>query len=360
MDRRRATLGAAGLGVAAGAVALALLASPAGAGQSPSLPNTTPDALVQSILTARLPAMSGTVEIDNSLGLPDVPVLPQLARNGSQVRVWTDGNEHTRVSVPSMVGEQTIVDDGTTVYEWDSSDRSVVEHSVGNAKHIAGQHAAGKSSAGKSSTGNEDLNPAVAAKDIMTALEKTSTVSVDGTDMVANRPAYDLVLTPKKGEDTLLREVQIAVDAQTRLPLRLTVLGENTATPALQIGFTRLDLGPQDQSLFHFTPPAGSTVTNGDKQDNRSAAMVGMVAPKIVGDGWDTVIVAQLPASSGKSQGTNAGILDMVRTIGTPVHGAWGSGWVISTNVGNALLTSDGRVAAGFVPQQLLVQALSK
>jgi hypothetical protein len=40
------------------------------------------------------------------------------------------------------------------------------------------------------------------------------------------------------------------------------------------------------------------------------------------------------------------------------VHGTWGSGYVIGTNVGNALLTSDGRVAIGFVPQQVLIQAL--
>jgi hypothetical protein len=119
MDRRRATLGAAGVGVVAGVAALAIVASPAGAGQSPTLPRTTPDALVQSILTAHMPAMSGTVEIDNSLGLPDLPGLPQLVQSGSQVRVWTDGDNRSRISIPSTASEQTIVEDGTTLYEWD-------------------------------------------------------------------------------------------------------------------------------------------------------------------------------------------------------------------------------------------------
>jgi outer membrane lipoprotein-sorting protein len=355
MDRRRATLGAAGVGVVAGAVALALVASPAGAGQSPTLPKTTPDALVQSILTAQLPAMSGTVEVDNSLGLPEIPGLPQFARSGSQVRVWTDGQQRSRISIPSTASEQTIVDDGTTVYAWNSDGRTVVEHSVGNVdKHASSQKEQ------SSRTDTQDLNPAQAAVDIVSSLQKTSTVSVDGTNMVANRPAYDLVLTPKAGEHTLLREVQIAVDSQTRLPLQLTVLAENTNTPALQVGFTSIDFGPQDPSLFHFTPPAGATVTNGDKQDDRSAAMASKAQPKLVGDGWDTVIVAQVPTSTTNSRGTNGGMLNMVRNIGKPVQGAWGSGWVISTNVGNAVLTSDGRIAAGFVPQQLLFQALSK
>lgn len=357
MDRRRATLGAAGVGVLAGAVALALVAAPAGAGQSPTLPKTTPDALVQSILTAKMPAMSGTVQIDNSLGLPDLPGLPQLVQSGSQVRVWTDGAKGARISIPSTASEQTIVEDGTTLYEWDSADHTVVEHSLNKGDmHATGQqHSATKAEP-------QDLDPATAAKDVVAALEKTSNVAVDGTNMVANRPAYDLVLTPKAGEHTLLREVQIAIDSQTRMPLQVTVLGENTGTPALQIGFTSLDIGPQDPSLFHFTVPAGAKVTNGDKQESRTATIAGMVEPKVIGDGWDTIVVAQLPTTTSgpQGQGSTAGILDMVRNIGTPVHGTWGSGWVISTNVGNAVLTSDGRIAAGFVPQQLLFQALGK
>ncbi|HVV24634.1 MAG TPA: outer membrane lipoprotein carrier protein LolA [Pseudonocardiaceae bacterium] len=352
MDRRKATLGAAAIGVVAGVTALVVVASPAGAGQSPTLPKTTPDALVQSVLTAQVPAMSGTVQLDNNLGLPAVPGLPQVATNGSEVRVWTDGKDRSRISIPSATSEQTIVDDGTTVYEWDSADRSVVEHSV----HKAEKTASDKAKA-------QDLDPAKAARDLVGAIQKTSTISVDGTDVVAGRSAYDLVLTPKPQERTLLREVRVAVDAQTRIPLRLTVLAENTDSPALQIGFTSLDMGAQDPSLFHFSVPAGATVTNGDKHDQHSAEIASSTEPKLVGDGWDTVIVAQVPKaarSNSDSPNSTGQMLGLVRQIGTAVHGTWGSGWLISTDVGNAVITSDGRVAAGFVPQQLLYQALSK
>ena len=51
MIRRKATVGVAAIGVVAGAVALGFVAAPAGAGQSPTLPPTTPAALVQSVLT---------------------------------------------------------------------------------------------------------------------------------------------------------------------------------------------------------------------------------------------------------------------------------------------------------------------
>jgi outer membrane lipoprotein-sorting protein len=343
MDRRRATLGAAAVGVVAGVVGLGFLAAPAGAGPAPNLPSTTPAALVQSVLTASPPAMAGTVEIDNNLGLPSVPGLPQLSSGSSQIRVWTDGTDRSRISIPSTTGEQTVVDDGTTIYEWNSADRSVVEHNLSNDK-------------GKS-VPNQSVDPATAARELVAAVQQSSTVSVDGTDLVANRPAYDLVLTPKPSERTLLREVKIAVDSQTRIPLRLTVLADNTDTPALQIGFSSVDMGRQDASLFHFTVPEGATVTKGDRTDQHSAEMAGQITPKLVGTGWDTVVSADLSKAL-DSQGSGTDPMKLVRTFGTPVHGTWGSGWVISTDVGNALITSDGRVAAGFVPQQVLTQAL--
>ena len=47
-------------------------------------------------------------------------------------------------------------------------------------------------------------------------------------------------------------------------------------------------------------------------------------------------------------------------TIGTPVSGSWGSGRLITTAVGSAIITDDGRVAAGAVPEQVLTDALSR
>jgi outer membrane lipoprotein-sorting protein len=352
MDRRRATLGAAVVGVVAGAVALAFVATPAGAGQSPTLPPTTPDALVTSVLTSSLPAMAGTVQIDNNLGLPAVPGmdLPQQLTNGSSdIRVWTDGHNRTRISIPAPTSEQTIVDDGTTLYEWDSANRAVVEHTIHQDK-------SGPATKPSTPDMNQETNPATAAKDLISLVKSTSTVSVDGTDKVADRPAYDLVLTPKPSERTLLREMRIAVDAQTHIPLRLTVLADNTDTPALQIGFSSLTIGAQDPSLFRFQVPASATVTNGDKAAQRSVHMANAIAPKLVGSGWDTVVVASVPNSAKNTNGPSA--LGMVQQFGKPVHGTWGSGWLVNATIGNVLITSDGRIAAGFVPEQVLDQAL--
>lgn len=380
MNRRNATLGVALAGVVAGAVGIGFLASPAGAGQSPTLPSVTPDALVASVLTTTPPAMAGTVEIQNNLGLPSIPGLPVQAANGtSQIRVWTDGRNHSRIALPSMNSEETIIDDGTTVYDWNSAKHTVTEHHINKGALKAGAHEAQKSTDQKS-----ELDPATAARALVSAVKQTSTISVDGTDVVADRPAYDLVLTPKPNQRTLLRQIRVAIDAQTRIPLQLQVLANNTDSPAVSVGFSKLDIGTQDPSLFTFTPPSNATVVNGDQSDHQSTQMATEAAPTVVGSGWETVVVFHLPssmttpgagtsdnsgsntpggmfgsASQGRGSGSG-GPLGLVREFGKPVSGAWGSGWMISTDVGNALVTSDGRVAAGFVPQQLLISALGK
>ena len=379
MDRRKATLGGAGIGVVAGVVGLVLLASPAGAGPAPSLPATTPQALVQSVLTASLPSMSGTVAVDNNLGLPAVPGIPELANGTSQLRVWSDGTGRTRVSIPTSSSEQTFVDDGTTLYSWDSSGRTVSETPV--SKDQAHPKANGTPLSTDTPT-----DPASLAKQLVGALQASSDISVDGTDTVAGQPAYDLVLTPKANQRTLLREVKIAIDANKHVPLQLTVLGDNSSTPAVQVGFSSVDYGPQQSSLFTFTPPAGATITkHSDSTPGKAQKDASKLTPKIVGSGWDTVAIITLPSGSANatsgSQGgstdgsadgsgmpglsggsdshaTSADPLSLARQFGTPVSGSWGSGWVIGTNIGTALITSDGKVAVGLVPQQVLTEAL--
>lgn len=367
MDRRKTTIGVAAATVVAGVTGLALLAAPAGAGPAPSLPATTPEALVGSVLTARPSAMNGTIEVDNQLGLPTVPGVPQLENGTSVIRVWSDGAGRGRVSLPTGSTEQTFVDDGTTEYEWNSADRTVVERPLGRD---AGTPSAPTTGQPHSTTA---VDPADAARELVTVLRNSSTISVTGTDTVAGRAVYDLALTPKPTERTLLREVIISIDAREHLPLRLTVLASNSATPVLRIGFSSVRFGPQDPALFHFTPPAGATVTHGDNspapaKTTPAKTTPAELAPRVVGTGWDAVVVARVPSTpsgtlrpkpnhGGPAAGEDP--LNLVRRLGTPVHGAWGSGWVISTNAGTALVTSDGRLAAGFVPQQVLIDALA-
>lgn len=351
MAKKRWTTGrtaAAGIAVA-GVVGLGLLAVPAGAGAAPVLPDVAPEELVASVLEADPDAFAGTVELDNSLGLPALPDMPQAGDGTSTARIWSDGDDGGRVQLPTDDGERTLVSDGDTFWAWDSADRTVVTGSQDGAERPE----------------SDVTDPTAAATEAIRTLQTSSIVTVDGTAEVAGRDAYELVLTPAPDERTLLREVRIAVDAEQRIPLRLTVLATGSSDPVLQLGFTELSFGAQDASLFTFTPPPGATVEElptgerpADGARPEGERPEGAVAPNVVGDGWDTVVVASVPTGT-EAEGPDTEGMDL-SALGTPVSGSWGSGTLISTAVANAIITDDGRVAAGAVPEQVLTEALSQ
>jgi hypothetical protein len=207
-------------------------------------------------------------------------------------------------------------------------------------------------------------DPATLSTQLVREVRKSSTVTVDGTARVAGRSAYELVLTPKPDERTLLREVRVAVDYETRLPLELSVMTNGTTEPALRAGFTDLDIGTQPAKLFQFTPPEGAKVT--EEKPERRAPQRGALDAKTVGEGWDTVLLTKLPAElgSGKqargSDGGNVDVRGILHQVGKRVSGPYGSGYMVTTTAATALVTDDGRIAVGAVPEQVLVDALEK
>jgi len=94
--------------------------------------------------------------------------------------------------------------------------------------------------------------------------------------------------------------------------------------------------------LFAFTPPPGATVTQPTRKEAGAgqppAARSG--GPKVVGQGWDSVLVAPLPAQPPPTPGQNLDPLGVARRVGTPVSGPWGSGWLVTTKVASAIVTS--------------------
>lgn len=362
--KRRSVAMTATAGAAAGALGLGFLAMPT-AGADPNLPPVSPEKLVSSVMKADTPALAGTVRVDNNLGMPAIPGMrgsagQMLSGGTSTFRVWTDGNEHQRVSLPSEGGETTIVNDGTTVWKWKSAERTVTK-----------SPAHGERAEKRAQEHQREMrrDPGTTAKQAIAKLRESSTVSVDGTASVAGRDAYELVLTPKPTERTVLREVRIAVGAEKRTPLRVVVNTNGSDDPALSVGFSKLDVGPQPAELFQFTPPAGAEVKRAEKHERPEGERPKQSAKpemRTVGKGWDTVVLARVPqealkpreqGSEQESQGPSS-LRGFAQRAGERVSGPWGQGWIISTRAGSALLTSDGRVAAGAVPQQVLTDAI--
>ncbi|MBB5807680.1 outer membrane lipoprotein-sorting protein [Saccharothrix ecbatanensis] len=373
MDRRRVTVVAAAAGVIAGATGLGVLAMPAGAGPAPVLPDVSAEALVESVLNAKPTAFGGSVAVNNDLGIPALAGVPQLSDGASTVRMWSDGTGKIRVQLPGGDAERTFVDDGQTAWLWNSAEQTVFKTPHGS---FEGQ----KLELGQEHSAPTD--PVTVSRQVVAAIQQYSDVTVDGTARVANRPAYELVLTPKPTEKTVLREVRIAVDSELRLPLRMAVLTNGTDAPAVQVGFSELNVGPQDASLFAFTPPAGAKVTEPELEEptaeDKAAAEQALTEakPQLIGEGWDVVVAVRTPQDAlagfaeqqeqrgqGRPQFSEGGDVDvegLLKQLGKQVSGAWGSGTLITTRVGAVLVADDGRVVAGAVPEQVLVDAIGQ
>jgi outer membrane lipoprotein-sorting protein len=378
MNRRRVTVVAAAVGVVAGATGLGLLAMPAGAGPAPVLPDVSAEALVESVLNAKPAAFGGTVDVDNDLGIPAIAGVPQLSDGASNLRIWTDGQGKVRVQLPGGDSERTFVDDGQTAWLWDSAEQTVTKLPHGSFEQ-AHPDLSGEPKAAPT-------DPVTLSRQVVAAIQEFSDVTVDGTARVANRPVYELVLTPKPTEKTVLREVRVAVDSELRVPLRVAVLTNGTDAPAAQVGFSELAVGPQDASLFAFTPPAGAKVTEPEvdapSAEDKAAAEKAFTEanPQVIGEGWDVVLAARVPQDAlaglaeaqqqgqgqregrfqGRGQGEDVDVQGLIKQLGKQVSGSWGSGTLITTRVGGVLITDDGRVAAGAVPEQVLVDAIGQ
>lgn len=341
--RRTGWIGTGAGAVLAAAVGVGVLVAPTAQSQA-ALPPVSPEDLVSSVITSNPGPLNGTVTVANALGLPALPGLPQAANGTSTARVWSGGDGTGRVALPSAQGERTLVSDGTTRWSYDSEDRTAT-----------------RAPAGKDRAADPQADPAGAATRMIGELRRTSTVSVDGTSEVAGRPVYQLVLTPAPTERTLLRQVRVAVDAEKRLPLQLTVLSQGSADPALQVGFSDITFGAQDRSLFTFTPPPGTTVKDAPARPEGQPGQPGQPGVNrpdgtTVGDGWDAVRVGRVPAQDGQRR---EGAPDLA-ALGTPVSGPWGAGRAITTAVGTAIVTNDGRFAVGAVPEQVVTEALGR
>lgn len=357
--KRKTIAMTASAGVAAGALGLAPLALPAGAAD-PELPNVAPKALVASVMRAEEPAMSGKVSVTNNLGLPAIPGMngasEALTAGSSSLRVWSDGQGRHRASMPSDGGEVTVVDDGNTTWKWNSTEQAVTKYED-------------KPSGAEQEARPAPNKPDEAARHIIDKLRQSSEVTVDGTTTVAGRDAYELVLTPKPTERTMLREVRVAVGAEHRIPLRVEVNANGSEDAAFRAGFTEINMARPDAELFQFTPPEGAEVKRPEQEADRPKTDK-HPKPKVIGSGWDTVLVSRVPEKAMTGEGARdngesdrsgpmaGGLRGMAEQAGKPVSGSWGRGWVINTGVGSALITEDGRVAAGAVPTQVLTEAI--
>ncbi|MGZ4125553.1 MAG: LolA family protein [Actinomycetota bacterium] len=221
---------------------------------TPDLPSIAADQLLSSTLSALAHpfTISGDVSTHLDLGIPQLPssfggpVGPVAFVIGDQrFRVWRSP-DGLRVAHLLDLGEQDVVANATDAWYWDSSTMTAVHLALApgatNAPAVPGS-----------------LDFLSIARRAIGAVAPYADLSVEGTAVVAGRPCYELVLTPTSGI-SLVGRIAVAIDAQTRLPLRLQVFARGSDTSAIQGGFTSVSYDPIDPAMFTFAPPPGTTV----------------------------------------------------------------------------------------------------
>ncbi|MCW2571161.1 MAG: hypothetical protein JWO88_1219 [Frankiales bacterium] len=359
-SHRRLVWAAPAVVSAAVVAALALPGLASGTG-SPKLPDRTASQLLVDVQSSSTQAFSGTVVETARLGLPDLPGADRSASldwqsliSGSHTaRVWADGADHQRLALIGQLAESDVVHNGSDLWTYSSSNNAVTHATLP-------ADSASASTPEPSPTSVTPLTPQDAAAKALAAIDPSTVVAVDGTQVVADRPAYTLSLTPRDTRSTV-RQVLIAVDSEFNIPLRVQVFGSGVDA-AFEVGFTDISFTSPSASVFHFSPPQGATVTEKDLTGSpapdgaTTEAKAAQQKPTVIGNGWTSILSFAQPAVSTTGQPdrhSTASILDQL-TTSLP-----NGDRLLKTTLVNAILTADGKVFVGAVTPDLLQKAAS-
>lgn len=334
--------------VAAGVVVVPAIANAA----SPPPPKTAAQVL-DLIAGSHDAHYSGTVQQTSDLGLPQLPgsmaseapggasvsSLLELITAAHTAKVYVDGASRQRVQVLDTLSERDVIHNGTTVWTYDARHRTATRFTLD-----AGTR--------KPQVPN---TPADAADRLIAAITPTTSVSVStSTDL--GRGVYELRLAPKTSA-TLVADAVITVDAQTGVPLAARIDARGQQNPAVQVAFTSIDFAEPAASVFSFTPPAGTTVTDhtvtGREHDGHAKA--DLPTPAVRGSGWTSIVEVPAQGALKAANGSQAlgGSEALLNGLTQPVAG----GRMLQTSLITVYLRSDGTVFAGAVPASALLSA---
>jgi outer membrane lipoprotein-sorting protein len=375
---RRARWAVPATAVAVTAVIVAGLQIPS-AQATPNLPARTPAQLLAELSgDAALPPLTGTMVEATSLGLPQLPQagsptsLSSLITGSHTIKIYYQSALRFRLAIPQPESEIDVIRNGSTGWLWNSTQNSVtkLELPTGNGKQL------------EAKPQTPPLTPQQAANAVLKAVGTTTVVSVEANVMVAGEPCYQLVLAPKD-DRSLIGKVTIAIDGKYGVPLRVQVFAKGATSPAFQFGFTALQFVAPAAANYDFTPPPGASVTveNLDSHSGKSAAgrpsdtsgfgvygsswlTVAELPQKDLMQGFGTVPGSSgtTPATGGSSPasvmgGDSQAVLSALLGSAKPVHGAWGSGTLLTTSLFSILMTG-GEVYIGAVEPSVLYSAV--
>ena len=315
LPRRRVVLVAALAGVLLVGVAASVAARPSSA---PALAPISAERLIASTLQALAqdPPVSGRLAAHLDLGIHALPhegpaavasgpagILASLTGN-HRLRVWSSADGF-RLADLLQASERAIFISRTDAWAWDFDSFT--------AYHLGPLARDGRGSERRSDgTGLDLVDPMALTRKALAAVTPSTRVSVAGTARVAGRDAYLLALEPRTAT-TLVGRIDVAVDAERRLPLRVAVIPRNRSAAAISAEFTSVSFAAIDPSVYRFTPPPGAKVMEASHQLGGEGAGKGQgirgsareeyglernaeTGPRLFGHDWTTVVAVRAPS----------------------------------------------------------------
>lgn len=363
---------------------------------SETLPHTNARSLISAVQRPELTGFSGSVVSKLSLGLPELPSVmsgddgssasfASLLTGSHTLKVWYGGPDKQRVALLGETDETDVFRSGRDVWQWSSADRTAL-HAILPAHPAAGASGrpvapqpSGVPSALPHGGSLAAVTPSGLAEGLLRDLEPSTRVTVSSKHRVADRSAYELVLTPRS-DATTIGSVRIAVDGKTKVPLGVRIFARGKSSPAVDVEYTSISFAAPSSTYFSFTPPAGAEVRTVDlaaraaeiRREHARADAAGRASSEkspsasaapsnragrltATGTGWDTVWTLRAGDRMTQAmQGLQRGVLaDASRRV----VGPWGAGRLVTTDLVNALVIDDGRVLVGAVEPNSLYAA---
>jgi outer membrane lipoprotein-sorting protein len=366
------------------------------------LPDKSASQILQLINTNPDIAFSGKVTKEAQLGLPPMNIIPDIsqamvdeaAKNmpkemteflpqasaqgdlalalefaaGTHVaNIYVDGVSKARLQVLDMAAERNFIKSGSDLWFYDSS-KQIVKHSIVNQadEKQAKSDALDFFNSNSSQLAFDATSPAAVADYFLSQAGPTTTFSVGKDAKVAGRGAYQITATPRTA-GSLVASVTISVDAASGLPLAVVVTAVGQSDPAFEIAFDSITFAKPAAANFNFTVPAGAQLievplpTQSDlaKYSDKKATAAEEVQAKaefekLKAQGWAAVI--EVPADMVPTEISVLKANKLYTELTTPVAG----GRIFSTALLNVLIGNDGRVFAGSVTVQKLLEAAAK
>lgn len=370
---------------------------------SVDLPNKSASQILQFINTNPDIAFSGKVLKVADLGLPPMNIIPdisqsmvdQMAKNAPKemkdflpqasaqgelalaleflggthrANIYVDGVKKSRVQVLDLLSERNFIRNGQDFWFYDAGKQTVRHSVVTEADEArAEKEASNFLNANSSKIAFDATSPASVAEYFLNQASSSTTFTVGNDAMVAGRGAYQITMTPRTA-DTLVKSVRLSIDGATGLPLAVSVSAAGQSSAAFEIGFETISFERPSAELFNFTVPtgaklievplpteadlkkyAGKTPTAADEERARAEF------EKLQKAGWSAVV--EIPANEVPAE-FSLGIKGnkLYKELTKPVAG----GRLFTTALMNVLIADDGRILAGAVTPEKLIEAAAK